>query len=141
MSESAAKTIVEIIMAILSLYQTDSKIAVLSDLSPAHQAAFVYRAMGEARGDGHEAVSMVIGTMMCRLQSGYGTPEQLLSAYHAKDYLVSDEIVASYGFSACEGYKYALSASIDIPYLEIPESEPRKCLGDTCFFERWVSNK
>lgn len=141
MSSDAMQKVVDVLLVIISIYSPVESPRVLSDLDPRVQSAFVYRAMGEARGDGFEAVSMVVGTMMCRLEEGYGTPEQVLDAYYAQDYLVDAGVIASLGDSACSGYKYALSASIDIPYLNIPEDEPRKCVGDTCFFKRWVDNR
>lgn len=141
MSPEIAQRIADILLVIVSLYAPVESTGRLSSLDPSTQTQFVSRAMGEARGDGDEAVSMVIGTMLCRLEEGYGTPEQLLAAYYAPDYPVSAPLVESFGSATCEGYKYALSATLDIPRLGIPEDEPRKCVGDTCFFKRWVSNK
>lgn len=104
------------------------------------QEQFVSRAMGEARGDGHEAVKKVVGTMICRFEDGYGEPHELLGAYYAPDFPVTPELVEGFGDAQCEGFKYALSSN-DIAYLQIPTDEPRECVGDTCFFRRWVSNK
>lgn len=141
MTPEIVQRITDILILVASLYMPIESTGYLSSLDLDTQTHFVSRAMGEARGDGDEAVSMVIGTMLCRLEEGYGTPQQLLGAYNAPDYPVSASLVESFGGATCEGYKYALSATLDIPHLGIPDSEPRKCIGDTCFFKRWASNK
>ena len=103
----------------------------------ADEKLMVYRAMGETRGEGFESVVAVVGTMLCRKEQGYGSTEQVLAAYYAKDFVVSDEIVSDVmRESKCQGYKYALSHN-DIEYLKIPSNAPRVCYGDTCLFEAW----
>lgn len=122
------------------VYQNVTSQNTLAAYSQADQRKFVERAYGEAQADGHEAISMVIGTMICRQEQGYGTADQLLTAYYAPDVAVSDETILTYAHSQCAGYKYALSTS-DTVYLGIPASEPRHTVGDTHFFVRWASDK
>lgn len=136
--DEAIRSVVSMIISAILTTSGGSSLS-LSDLPIETQRSFVYRAMGEARGDGSEAVSGVVGTMLCRLESGYGTPLELLGAYRARDFMVDDSVVASFGESTCIGEKYALSAVLDIPNLNISEDVPRRCVGDTCFFYVWAA--
>ena len=107
------------------------------------QAKMVYRAFGEARADGEEAVVQVVNTMLCRIESGYGDVDDVLRAYYAPDFPVDDATVARiFGMAKCGETKYLYSLSrSDMEYLKISEADVGMCIRDTCFLSIWIDNR
>jgi hypothetical protein len=138
-------TIMELVAAFILMFTgsptyTHKAYDIGVEFSQEEKESIVYKSVGEAGKWNQDGVSGVIATIMCRVDRGYGSVDDIMSAYYAPFVKVDKEYIDRVFHTECRGARYALSYD-DIEYLRIPVSEPRICVEGTCFFLEWVDNR